>query len=92
MQVRIANQGKKIWEKTDYSSTLTRTRKMIETMAPDVDPVALKKARESRGLVTAATAAIQRERRHDSETMEEFIAKKREMFLVQVSTICCSSA
>lgn len=77
--------GKKVWEKTDYTSTLSRTRKLIEDMAPDVDPVALRKARESKGLVTAATAAIARERHHESETMTEFIAKKREMFLVQVS-------
>jgi len=76
--------GRKIWEKTDYTSTLSRTRAMIDEMAPDVDPIALRKARESKGLVTAATAAIARERRRDRESMSEFIAKKREMFLVQV--------
>jgi hypothetical protein len=87
MQVRQAQAGKKIWEKTDYSSTLAKTKKMIDEMAPDVDPVALKKARDSKGLVTAATAAISRERRHDSESMADFIAKKREMFLVQVGSL-----
>ena len=76
--------SRKIWEKTDYSSTLSRTRKLIDDMAPDVDPVALRKAREGKGLVTAATAAISRERRRDTESLDEFIAKKREMFLVQV--------
>lgn len=53
-------------------------------MAPDVDAVALRKAREGKGLVTAATAAIARERHRDTESLDEFIAKKREMFLVQV--------
>ena len=76
--------SRKIWEKTDYSSTLSRTRKLIDDMAPDVDPVALRKAREGKGLVTAGTAAISRERRRDTESLDEFIAKKREMFLVQV--------
>lgn len=77
--------GKRIWEKTEYASTLSRTRRLIEDMAPDVDPIALRKARESKGLVTAATAAIARERHRNTETMPEFIAKKREMFLVQMS-------
>jgi hypothetical protein len=57
-------------------------------MAPDVDPMALRKARESKGLVTAATAAIARERHREQETMAEFVAKKREMFLVQVRRAC----
>merc|ERR1711871_449766 len=37
------------------------------------------------GLVSAATAAISTERRREKENMTEFIMKKREMFLVQMS-------
>ena len=54
-QLRAAQAGKKIWEKTDYTSTLGRTRKAMEELAPDVDPAALRKAKESKGLITAAT-------------------------------------
>ena len=54
-QIRAAQIGKKIWEKTDYTSTLGRTRKAMEELAPDVDPAALRKAKESKGLITAAT-------------------------------------
>merc|ERR1711871_1460597 len=37
------------------------------------------------GLVSAATASLNTERRREKENMAEFIAKKREMFLVQMS-------
>lgn len=118
-QLRAAQAGKKIWEKTDYTSTLGRTRKAMEELAPDVDPAALRKAKESKGLITAATvrvslgasrgeggrewhlwtwtlarttraprccqAAIARDRRHEKESMADFVAKKREMFLLQMS-------
>jgi hypothetical protein len=53
--------------------------------APDVDPAALRKARDAKGLVSAATAAIAGDRHRDKETLGEFVAKKREMFLVQFS-------
>ncbi len=73
-----------MWEKTNYTSAMTQTRRMIEEIVPDVDPTALRKARESKGLVSAATAAISRDRRREKETLTEFVAKKREMFLVQM--------
>jgi hypothetical protein len=84
-ELRATQRTQKLWEKTDYSSTLARTRKELEAVAADVDPVALRKARESKGLVTAATAAIARDRQRDKESMDEFISKKRAIFLVQMS-------
>lgn len=84
LQLRATLATQKIWEKTNYSSTMTKTRRMIDEIVPDVDPVALRKARESKGLVSAATAAISRDRRRENETLSEFVAKKREMFLVQM--------
>ena len=83
-QLRASNEGKKIWEKTEYSSTLTRTRRMIADLIPEVDPTVLSKARESKGLVAAATAAISGDRYRERESMVDFIAKKREIYLVQV--------
>jgi hypothetical protein len=74
-----------VWDKTEYSSTLSRTRRMMDELVPDVDPMALRKARESAGLLSAATSAIAQDRQHEAETLSEFIDKKREMFLVQMS-------
>lgn len=45
----------------------------------------LKSSRNARGLVAAATAAISGDRRREKENMSEYIAKKREMFLLQMS-------
>jgi hypothetical protein len=42
-------------------------------------------SRQTRGLVAAATAAISNDRLREKENMTDFIAKKREMFLVQMS-------
>jgi len=58
---------------------------MIAQIVPDVDPAAIARARESKGLVSAATAAIARDRRKEKETLQEFVQKKRDMFLVQMS-------
>lgn len=82
---RHAHKSMRIWEKTEYSSTLTNARKAIGDLPADVDPVSYRKARESKGLVTAATAAIARDRRRERESMADFVSKKREMFLVQMS-------
>ncbi len=58
---------------------------MIDELVPDVDPRALAKARESKGLVAAAATALGAERPHrERETMAAFIEKKREIFLVGV--------
>jgi hypothetical protein len=47
--------------------------------------VALPSNKQTRGLVAAATAAISSDRRREKENMTDFISKKREMFLVQMS-------
>jgi hypothetical protein len=83
--MRAALATKRVWEKIDFASPMTQTRRMIEQIVPDIDPSALAKARESKGLVSAATAAIARDRKKDKETLTEFVEKKREMFLVQMS-------
>merc|ERR1712196_2550 len=41
--------------------------------------------KHTKGLVAATTAAISNDRRREKENMADFIAKKREMFLVQMS-------
>jgi len=77
---------KPIWEKAPQTSTLTATRAAIRELAPDVDPVALRRARASRGVIATATAALERSARpRDTETTAEFIAKKRELLMLQLS-------
>merc|ERR1719155_18636 len=52
----------------------------------DLDSSTLSKhATQTKQIVAAATAAISNDRRREKENMADFIAKKREMFLVQMS-------
>lgn len=75
----------KVWEKTTASSRVGRTRRIDDSDIPETPmPPALQRA-HAKGVVAAATAAVSQERRSEKEDMSEFIAKKREMFLVQMS-------
>jgi len=74
----------KVWEKTTQSSRMGKTRQ-ISDLLPPAEGGASAGARHTRGLVAAATAAISNDRRREKENMADFIAKKREMFLVQMS-------
>ncbi|KAF1332128.1 hypothetical protein FI667_g3987, partial [Globisporangium splendens] len=51
----------------------------------DLDAYTSSQSRQTRGLVAAATAAISNDRLREKENMADFISKKREMFLVQMS-------
>lgn len=87
MQEREQRLHMSIWEKT--AAQLDKTGGVRVRDLPAVtegrESVVSKQAERTRTLVAAATAAIANERRHERETMSEFIAKKREMFLVQMS-------
>lgn len=85
MQEREAVRGQHIWEKTTQSSRMGLTRKVIDLEAEPEETAMTRQAKATRGLVAAATAAISNERRREKENMADFIAKKREMFLVQMS-------
>ena len=63
----------------------TKRIKEIDADTAPHDSVISKQAKHTRGLVAAATAAISNDRRREKENMADFIAKKREMFLVQMS-------
>lgn len=75
----------KVWEKTTQSSRMGRTRRIADIEARRDDGNVSRQAKHTRGLVAAATAAISQDRRREKENMADFIAKKREMFLVQMS-------
>uniref|UniRef100_K3WPK6 DUF4200 domain-containing protein n=1 Tax=Globisporangium ultimum (strain ATCC 200006 / CBS 805.95 / DAOM BR144) TaxID=431595 RepID=K3WPK6_GLOUD len=56
-----------------------------DDMLTDLDAYTSSQSRQTRGLVAAATAAISNDRLREKENMADFISKKREMFLVQMS-------
>jgi len=78
-------QEMKIWEKTTASSQMSKTKRFVEDDVSMNESMMSKQAKHTRGLVAAATAAISNDRRREKENMATFIAKKREMFLVQMS-------
>lgn len=83
--LRVTRRSAPIWERNETPSTMARTRKLIEEIRAEVDPIALRKERETRGLISAATGALSRDRRTDKETLTDFLQKKREMFLTQMA-------
>ncbi|CAE7717859.1 FAP100, partial [Symbiodinium sp. KB8] len=78
VQERVAEQKKKIWDKTSGS----RGPGLVLR-----GPASPKKGDTQDGdaLMSDATAALAKERRTEKENMSEFISKKREMFLVQMA-------
>ena len=72
-----------VWEKTTASSTMGATKRLKD---PSADAALVgKQPKSTRGLIAAATAVTSGDRRREKENMADFISKKREMFLVQMS-------
>ncbi len=75
-----------VWAKTTSTMKQQQIRRIKDDdILPGAGAVMNKQSRHSKGLVAAATAAISKDRRREKESMSDFIAKKREMFLVQMS-------
>ena len=89
LEERERNKKLKIWEKTTGASKMSSIRP-IRTTFKKVEQESLKgeKAKSSVGVAQAASAALKGSEwraKTEKENMTEFIAKKREMFLVQMS-------
>jgi len=84
---RERQHGLKVWQKTTTGQLTGGAQRLKELMkGTDVETtVVSKKTRQTRDLVTEAKTIIANDRRQEKENMAEFIAKKREMFLVQMS-------
>ncbi|ETW02448.1 hypothetical protein H310_05957 [Aphanomyces invadans] len=81
---RVRNSKLKIHEKITNSSQRGNIRRFhFEESSQDLGTIT--QSKQTRGLVAAATAAISSDRRREKENMTDFISKKREMFLVQMS-------
>jgi hypothetical protein len=75
-----------VWKKTTNSQRQQAIRRINDDdIIPGAGAVRDKRSKRSKNLVAAASAAISTERRREKENMTEFIMKKREMFLVQMS-------
>ena len=82
----------KVWQKTTATALSGRSAKVAELL-DGADggeygaeaPVPTKHSQKTRALVSAAKTVLGGDRRPEKENMAEFIAKKREMFLVQMS-------
>ncbi|KAG6623274.1 flagellar associated protein [Phytophthora cinnamomi] len=80
------NSKLKIYDKTTASSKIGNIRRFRSDDTPTgLDNYSVSQSRQTRGLVAAATATISNDRLREKENMADFIAKKREMFLVQMS-------
>jgi len=79
--------NRKVWEKMTGSAVTGRASRIADL----IDEGAAGRSHDSRrshktkALVTAGKSVVGTERRPEKENMAEFIAKKREMFLVQMS-------
>ncbi|CAM9780752.1 unnamed protein product, partial [Pylaiella littoralis] len=91
-QERVARRGQKVWQKTTKSAVSGRSAKIGEllknTGATVVSGEGItpgKRALANAEMMHQAAAMISNDRQQEKESMAEFIAKKREMFLVQMS-------
>ena len=75
----------RVWEKETASSIQGRTLRPEGIDGGEEGSITAKSTKQMGSLVAAATATLAGERRHEKENMAEFIQKKREMFLVQMS-------
>ena len=82
---RVRLDGLSVHQKSTASSRMGGTHRFKDDDEQLNDSIISKQAKHTRGLVAAATAAISNDRRREKENMTDFIHKKREMFLVQMS-------
>ncbi|KAH8050183.1 hypothetical protein JL721_11444 [Aureococcus anophagefferens] len=77
----------KVWQKTTGGSRVAGSVRLKELIGGDgrEGAAASKSARQTKDAVNEARSIVVNERRQEKENMAEFIAKKREMFLVQMS-------
>jgi hypothetical protein len=84
--MRETAQSSRVHEKSTFSSRMQATFSSSSTEAKNPFKELLTKPRAT-GELTLAEAAAPPERRLEKENIAEFIAKKREIFLVQVPPV-----
>ena len=77
----------KVWQKTTGGSNVAGSVRLKELIGGDAreGAHATKAAKQTKDAVNEARSIVVNERRQEKENMADFIAKKREMFLVQMS-------
>ena len=74
-----------VWEKTAEVHRSGAFKRLTEDDIPVTDEAARARIAKTKRLVSAATSAMTGSKHKDHERMTEFLAKKREMFLVQMA-------
>lgn len=81
---RQKQQKLRIWEK-GAPKREGMLRQIHEEAEPELDAATQEKIKRTQNLVSAATAAMASSKKNQSENMQNFVEKKREMFLLQMS-------
>ncbi|CAM9669420.1 unnamed protein product, partial [Scytosiphon promiscuus] len=91
-QERVARRGQKVWQKTTKSAISGRSAKIGDLLKKTGASIVAgegatpgKRALANAEMMHQAATMITNDRQQEKESMAEFIAKKREMFLVQMS-------
>ncbi|CAM9372235.1 unnamed protein product [Ectocarpus sp. 6 AP-2014] len=89
---RVARRGQKVWQKTTKSAVSGRSAKIGDLLkntgaaiVGGEDSTPGKRALANAEMMHQAATMITNDRQQEKESMAEFISKKREMFLVQMS-------
>ncbi|CAM9386911.1 unnamed protein product [Ectocarpus sp. 12 AP-2014] len=89
---RVARRGQKVWQKTTKSAVSGRSAKVGDLLKSTgaaivggEDSTPGKRALANAEMMHQAATMITNDRQQEKESMAEFISKKREMFLVQMS-------
>ncbi|CAM9243189.1 unnamed protein product, partial [Hapterophycus canaliculatus] len=89
---RVARRGQKVWQKTTKSAISGRSAKIGDLLKNTGASIVTgegatpgKRALANAEMMHQAATMITNDRQQEKESMAEFIAKKREMFLVQMS-------
>ncbi|KAJ1454045.1 hypothetical protein M885DRAFT_582800 [Pelagophyceae sp. CCMP2097] len=83
---RDAQQHLRVWQKTTSQTAPSGAVRLKELIGNTGGAIVMsKQARRTAEMVSEARSLVANERRQEKEKMAEFIAKKREMFLVQMS-------
>lgn len=88
-ETRKALKKLKVWEKSTQASRLGTTKSIRDQLAPATQEIIRSKADGSRGHLggnnRGSVPSLVPDHRTEKESMSDFVAKKREMFLVQMA-------
>lgn len=87
LEERRRNEQLSVQEKKTWASRMSSSSRSVklDDFIEEAPTATDRRTKKMHGLVSATNAAIAKDRRKEKENMSEFIAKKRDMFLVQMA-------